>query len=213
MKPLLIIGSGDHAFVTEDIARALGRPSAGFVDAQPAAESHRGRVLGDLEQDRRWLASYGNADFVVAIGSNRHRASAFEVAIALGLTPTSLVHPSAMLLGGCSIGHGTQVCAAAVIGVEAEIGINVIVNTGATVDHHNQIGAHAFIGPGAHLAGRVQIGEGAHVGIGASVREGIVIGAWAVVAAGAAVVDDVPDGGRWAGVPARPMNSESVTGR
>lgn len=190
MKPLLIIGSGDHALVVADIAQALGRTSVQTVDPS-----------GDWA-----LSEYPDAEFVVAIGRNDVRARLFAAAIAVGLAPAPLVHPSAILLGRSVVGAGSQVCANAVVGVEARLGSDVILNTGATVDHHNRIGDHAFVGPGAHLAGRVTVGEGAHVGIGAIAREGITIGPGAYVAAGAVVVDDIPAGERWAGVPARRMH-------
>jgi sugar O-acyltransferase (sialic acid O-acetyltransferase NeuD family) len=189
MKPLLIIGSGDHALVVADIARAAGRDSV---------------RLADPEAD--WdLGERPDGEFVVAIGRNDLRARFYGAALALGLAPVTLVHPSAILLGGSAVGSGCQVCAGAVIGVEARVGTNVIVNTGATIDHHDQLGDHTFVGPGAHLAGRVTVGSSAHIGIGATVREGVTIGAAAYIAAGAVVIDDVPAGERWAGVPARPM--------
>jgi serine acetyltransferase len=54
----------------------------------------------------------------------------------------------------------------------------------------------------------VTVGEEAHVGIGAIAIERIEIGAGALVAAGAVVVEDVPAGGRVAGVPAREMRAQ-----
>jgi acetyltransferase-like isoleucine patch superfamily enzyme len=53
----------------------------------------------------------------------------------------------------------------------------------------------------------VTVGDGAHIGTGAVVLQGRTIGTGAVVAAGAVVLEDVPDGGRVAGVPARPIRS------
>jgi sugar O-acyltransferase (sialic acid O-acetyltransferase NeuD family) len=211
---LVIVGTGDHARVMADVARAAGRAVAGFI--RPGERSAAGDLdaidgvplLGALDGGEPRPNIEGEVEFVVAIGANRVRDQAFRRCLALGWQPVALVHPTAILLGGAHIAPGAQVCAAAVIGLAADIGANVIVNTAASVDHDGRVGDHAFIGPGARLAGRVTVEEGTHVGIGAVVREGCTIGAWSYVAAGAVVVDDVPGGIRVAGVPARLMDRQ-----
>jgi len=208
-SPLVIVGTGDHAHVILEALLAGGRTPSGFVEVDGAAvhgEHWCGmEVLGDLTAELGWRDERRPATFVVGIGDNVVRADAYDRALRAGLVPESVVHPTATLLGGCTIGAGSQICARAVVGVNATVGINSIVNTGATIDHDNVLGDHASVGPGAHLAGRVTVGSSTHVGIGASVNEGLAIGTHCLVAAGAAVVTDVPDGTRVAGVPARPM--------
>ena len=88
------------------------------------------------------------------------------------------------------------------------LGENVIVNTGARVDHDCLVDAHAHIAPGAILCGNVQIGKGAHIGTGANILPGKKVGAGSIVGAGAVVVDDVPPGITVVGIPARPLESK-----
>lgn len=199
MTDLVIIGTGDHARVALETAHALGIEVCGFVEPdehRPIANSMAGiPVLRRLDSHR----------FIVAIGDNRVRSRIYIGAIAAGNIPVTLVHPAAVVLGGAEIGHGTHICAAAVIGVDTRIGANVILNTAASVDHDNAIADHAFIAPGCRLAGRVTVDEGAHVGLGSTVVEGRRIGSWSFVAAGAVVTTDVSPSSRVAGVPARPM--------
>ena len=71
----------------------------------------------------------------------------------------------------------------------------------------SDLGEAAHVASGARLGGGVTVGDGAHVGTGAVVLQGRTIGTGAVVAAGAVVLEDVPDAGRVAGVPARPIRS------
>lgn len=212
MSRVIVVGTGDHARVVAELVAAAGHDLVAFVEPDtsrsPTALPGDVRVLRGLDPSG-WEVAHHDARFVVAIGSNEIRRDVHERCAETGLRPLSVVHPTAVLLGGASVDpDGAQVCAAAVIGVDARVGANVIVNTAATVDHDVVLEPHAFVGPGAHLAGRVHVGAEAHVGIGAIVREGITIGAGALVAAGAVVVEDVPPGTRVAGVPARPMDSK-----
>lgn len=212
MSGVLIVGTGDHARVVVDLVHAVGLRVSGHVEpAQERARAWRSDgsmvVLGALDDDLGWLGQLANVPFVVAIGANEVRRRAFERCRELGMEPVPVVHPTAALLGRAAVRPGAQVCAMATLGVDSSIGENVIINTAAVVDHDGVVEPHAFIGPGARLAGRVRVGAGAHVGIGAVIREGTMIGAGALVAAGAVVVEDVPEGARVAGVPARPMES------
>ena len=205
---VVIVGAGDHGRVMLELFRALGTEPAGFVEPRPSPDD-AGRsidglaVIGDLDAPAGWAMPAPT--FVVALGDNATRRDVFERCIALGLTPATAIHPRAVLLGGATVEPGAMVCAGAILGVGASVARNAIVNTGATLDHDNRIGAHAHVGPGAHLGGHVTVEEGAFVGIGAVVRDGRRIGDWAFVAGGAMVVQDVPDGSRVAGVPARAM--------
>lgn len=210
-RRLVIVGTGDHARVMIEAARAAGRDVAGVIDPSPASDASSTDVdgvpvIGRLYDESSW-ARVSQLSFVVAVGRNDVRMRLFRDCVARGWVPAPLVHPSATILAGARIEPGAQVCAGAVIGVAATVGPNVIVNTAAIIDHDNHISQHATVGPGARLAGRVRVGEGAFVGIGAIVREGITIGDWALVAAGAVVIRHVGSSDRVAGVPARAMSN------
>ena len=206
---LVVIGAGDHARIVLEGLEAAGRQVTGCVEVGGGVDPGRSvggvPLLGSLD-DAEWIDAHQVRSFIVALGDNRTRQSAFDRCLQRGLQPEVMIHPSATILGGAEVGAGSQVCAGAVVGVDARIGANAIINTLASVDHDDVIADHAFVAPGANLAGRVSVGAGARIGIGAAIREGIRIGEWATVAAGAVVIQDVPPHRRVAGVPARPMD-------
>jgi UDP-perosamine 4-acetyltransferase len=90
----------------------------------------------------------------------------------------------------------------AVINCHTSVGDNVLVNTGAVVEHDCRIDSHVHIAPGVTLGGGVSVASGCHVELGASVIQSVRLGVDSIVAAGAVVVEDVADGVMVAGVPA-----------
>lgn len=202
---LLIVGAGGHAKVVLEAALRLGFEIAGVV-GQPGKATE---LLGfPISNDMSGIDTDG---FIAATGDNASRALTYEACLAGGLTPMSVVHPSAIVGDRVTIGAGTFVAAGVVINVGAAIGENAVLNTGSTIDHDCRIGDHAHVGPGASLCGGVEVGNGALVGVGSSVVPCVRIGEWSVVGAGAAVVGDLPAEMIHAGVPARPVRA--VEGR
>jgi sugar O-acyltransferase (sialic acid O-acetyltransferase NeuD family) len=202
---LVIYGAGGHGKVILDAVLRSGRYRVvGLLDDDVAL--HGKTVLGIpvlggfSELDRRELRG---CQLVLAVGPNSKRRELRERLRPLGFTFACLVHPSAQIGEGVSLGVGTVALAGVVINAETSVGEHVIVNTGATIDHDCRIGDFAHISPGVHLAGDVRVGALAHVGIGACVIPGITIGEGATVGAGAAVVEDVAPGKTVGGVPAR----------
>lgn len=198
---LLVIGAGGHAKVVIDAALDAGFEIAGVV-GEPGGRSE---VLGlPVSHSCEGIAADG---FIVAIGDNAARSRAFEEHIAAGLTPISVIHPSAVISSRATIGAGTFAAAGAIVNVDAVIGLDAILNTGCTVDHDCVVGDHALIGPTASLCGGCRVGAGTLLGAGASLIPGTSVGDWSVVGAGSAVVTDIADRTVSAGVPARPLTA------
>jgi len=199
MATLILIGGGDHGRVVLEAIRAAGEHEvAGFVDSGRAAgETVDGVEVVGTDADLPRLRAEGATGCVVTIGSvgdAAPRVRAADAARAAGFAFVPVVHPSAIVCVGATIGEGAFVGPGAVVGTGASVGACAIVNSGAVVDHDCRIGAFAHVAPGAALSGRVTVGEGAHVGTGAAVMQGVEIGADAVVGVGSAVVRDVPSG-------------------
>lgn len=205
---IVIFGAGPHAKVVLDVLKRLKRYAVvGILDdsnSLKGAMRWGGKVMGGRDQFALLQAKRIRRMFV-AVGDNRQRQAVSEEAVKAGFEFVSVVHPSAVVGGGVTIGRGTLLAAGAVVNVDTVVGESVIVNTGATVDHDCRIGAYVHLSPGVHLAGNVTVGELAHLGIGAVVLPNLTIGRACVVGAGSVVLENVPDGAVVAGNPARPI--------
>ncbi|MXQ12903.1 acetyltransferase [Microvirga makkahensis] len=212
MKRVVCFGAGGHAKVVLD-ALALAFPAeevevAGLV--APSASTGPSLGYPHLGSDAALatiVAQRQLTHFIVGIGSVRGggtlRPKLFELALDAGLTPLTVIHPSATVARSASIGLGSVILAGAVVQPGVQLDSNVIVNTRASIDHDSRVGKHTHIAPGVTCSGNVSIGENSHIGTAATIIEGIAIGHAATIGAGAVVVRNCPDNATVYGVPAR----------
>ncbi|MDR3400912.1 MAG: acetyltransferase [Chthoniobacter sp.] len=209
MTRIVGIGAGGHAEVILDILQQSSELQVvALVDANP--KLHGSKVAGvpviggddqfaTLRAEGVTHAFFGIAGF----GANNIREQIFQRVSGAGFKFVNVVHPSAVVSKSAELGEGTVVFVHGAVNVGARVGVNVIINTAASVDHHCIVGDHSHLAPGARLAGGVRLGAGVQVGMGALIRENVTIGDHAVIGAGAIVLNDVPAGMRAFGVPAR----------
>lgn len=206
-RSLVIWGTGGHARVVADIVNLEQRYDIiGFLDdvREPGEETGfcAARILGGRAALPE-LARRGVDAVLIALGDPHDRLMLAELATSHGLPLAAAVHPRATVAGDVEVSPGSVVVAGAVVNPGVHMGLAVIINTLAGVDHGCVLEAGATICPGARLGGDVRVGRCAWVGIGATVRERIHIGEHAVVGAGAVVVRDVPPRAVVVGVPGR----------
>lgn len=205
--PIVVFGAGGHALVVADILNQMGQYRiVGFLDdvnlERHGATFAGASILGGSSKLKA-LRANGVAHAIVAIGHCSTRARIAEMLVLEGYDLASAIHPRAYIANAVEIGSGCVVAAQSVINPGSKLSANVIVNTGATVDHECKIGAAAHIGPGVHLAGKVDVGERAWIGIGCCISDNVSIGSDAYIGAGAAVVRNIPANMLAYGVPAR----------
>lgn len=194
---LLVVGAGGHAKVVVDAALQAGHDIACILGDEGGRTEILGLpvITGEVPRD---------VDrFIVAIGDNEARARRYAELVADGLTPASVIHPTAVIAETASVGPGCLVAAGVIVNPDARVAEDSILNTGCIVEHDCTVGAHTHLGPSSTLCGAVTTGEGVLLGVGASVVPGARIGAWSVVGAGAAVASDLGEHSVYAGVPAR----------
>jgi acetyltransferase-like isoleucine patch superfamily enzyme len=88
---------------------------------------------------------------------------------------------------------GLQRMRGTIVSQDAEFGVNVLVNTGAQIDHDCDIDDHCVIAPGAILCGGVELGAECFIGAGAIIVEGVKLDPGTFIPAGSLVVkqDDI----------------------
>lgn len=209
-RDIILIGGGGHAAVVADAARAAGRSIRGYVDMQGNGDPLLGAPCLGTDDALPHIAARGEVDLLIAVGSVRNdtlRSQLYERFLALGYGFATICHPSATLGTDVRLGAGSVVMAGAVLQVGSRTGVNVIVNTKASVDHHGLIGDHVHLGPGATLSGNVSVGARSLIGAGATVIQGVRIGADVTLGAGAVAVFNIPDGATGLGCPARVVST------
>jgi acetyltransferase EpsM len=211
MRPLVLIGGGEHANVLLDCARLQdpGRPVVGFIDPRPPLSSMSGAAglawLGGDDEGLR-LARAGTHEFLLAfggVGPNPQRRRITMGYEAAGARFATLIHPRATVAESAHIGEGTVIMAGAIVNPGAQIGRHCLINTGAIVEHDVRLGEHAVVGPGAIIGGGAEIGADSYLGLGSRVRDHIKVGRRVFLAMGAVLVESAPDDVVMWGVPAR----------
>jgi sugar O-acyltransferase (sialic acid O-acetyltransferase NeuD family) len=209
-EDLVIVGAGGFARETAAAVAAVNGQSPqwrllGFLDDNPALHgtTRSGQpVLGGTEL----LADLPDAHVLVCIVSPRAFTLRRDLADWLGIPDerfATVVHPSAQLAPGCSIGPGSVLLANVVLTADASLGRHVFVMPSTVITHDDVIEDYVTLTSGVRVSSVVTIGTGTYVGSGTLIREGVTIGPWSLVGMGAVVLRDVPGGQVWVGNPAR----------
>jgi sugar O-acyltransferase (sialic acid O-acetyltransferase NeuD family) len=211
--PVIVVGGGGHAKVLVSTLLLQRRRILGFVELKPLPPPLLGIAhLGDdsavflhRPDQVRLVNGVGSIDSTIS------RREVYEKFRGQQYIFETVIHPSAIIAAEVHIKDGVQVMAGVVVQPGSCLGANVIINTGARVDHDCWIDAHAHIAPGVTLSGDVHIGEGAHIGTGASIIQGVNVGVASIVGAGAVVIGDVPPGITVVGIPAGAVATRLAT--
>ena len=198
-RRLIILGASGHGKVAADIAIRCGYEEILFLDDNPEAMECLGwPVVGRVSE-----ADGYQGDFFVAIGNPTVRERIQNKLEGQGKNLALLIHPSAILGIGVTIGKGSILMAGVVVNPCAEIGKGCILNTAASVDHDCKVGDYVHVSVGAHIAGTVTIGAKTWIGVGAAVKNNVTIAQNCMIGAGATVVRSITEAGTYIGTPAR----------
>jgi sugar O-acyltransferase (sialic acid O-acetyltransferase NeuD family) len=116
-------------------------------------------------------------DFIVAVGKPSIKKNLVNKALQAGLKPSkTIIDPSAIILGGNSIGVGGVISPGCIVTTNIKMGDYVTLNLNTTVGHDTTIGDYCTTNPGVHISGQIEIGECNEFGTGCIVRDRLKIG-------------------------------------
>lgn len=203
-KPIIIIGNGGHASVLTEILLAQKHTIIGFTAPTIEDNAFNLTYLGTDEA----IESHNPSDIELVLGigtikPSKLREELFNSYNSKNYRFKSVIHSSATIASSVKLGQGVQIMAGAIIQTNTIIADNSIINTGALIDHDCHINAHIHIAPGTIISGGVCIQQGTHIGTGATIIQGIHIGSSCLIGAGAVVVNNIANGLKVVGVPAK----------
>lgn len=175
MKKLIVLGTGGHARSLEVL---LSPHELLFVG--PSGVTSDEEILKNFDVEEILIYN--------GIGVNgpklESRVLAYQKFKSKGFKFGVAVSDSAILKSNVQK-DGVQIFHNCYIGPKVSISENVVINTGAIVEHDTSIGESSFVGPGAILCGGVEIGAGVFIGAGAILLPMTVIPDGSIVPAGA----------------------------
>lgn len=209
-KKLLLFPFSGNAREAASVVEAINRQQEtwqllGFIDDNP--EKH-GLCFGayPVLGGREHLQRYPDA-FVLAVPGRPETFRQRQALIAsLELAPerfATLIHPSAAIGIGCTVGANTLLMANIVLTADVAVGRSVVILPNTVIGHDSRLGDYCLVGAGVSVSGGVTVGENCYLGSGARIIQEATIGARALVGLGAVVIKNVAAGSVVAGNPAR----------
>lgn len=201
MKTILV-GGGGHALSLLEILPNYGQIT-GYADIQQSNEM----PIPYLGTDEEVLAQYRPDEYdihVTLVYTSDINLSLRRKIIERyhGYSFHTFEAHTALVTAHTTIGDGCAIMERAVVN-RSVICKNVIINTGAIIEHGCQIGNNVFIGPGAIVCGGVSIGDNTLIGAGAVIRDDVAIASETVIGMGSVVTKSILQGGTFIGNPAK----------
>ena len=195
MKKVIIWGASGHAKVIRPILREQGFYVVALIDRDRSVKSFIPDCpLFQSDEDLPFTAN-DDVSFAIAIGGacGRDRMQIHDRLSRRGFYPVTLVHPTAWVAETARLKSGAQVLGMAAVSEEAQIGMQSIINTNASVDHECIIGQGCHIMPGATIAGCVELQDFVTIGSNATIFPRVKIGQGAIIGAGSVITKDVTE--------------------
>jgi len=210
MKKLLLFPFSGNAREAASVVEAINRRQKtwqllGFIDDDP--EKHGLRfgaypVLGGREHLQRHQDA-----FVLAVPGRPETFLQRRALIAsLKVAPerfASLIHPSAAIGIGCTVGSNSLLMANVVLTADVSLGQSVVILPNTVIAHDSTLGDYCLVGANVSISGGVTVGENCYLGSGARIIQEAAIGERSLIGLGAVVIHNVAAGSVVAGNPAK----------
>lgn len=157
---LLIIGAGQYGLVAREIALDMGRFSEiSFLD--DSYPSQNPAVIGTSRDLEKFAAQYRFG--FVAIGNPEVRRRLVESLVSCGVTPATLIHPTAYVSPSAKLEPGCCVEPLAVVQTDAALGTATFVASGAVVRHNAVVGEYCHVDCNAVVNSTANVPAGTHI--------------------------------------------------
>lgn len=209
--PILILGAGGHAKVIIDIISITNEYQIEAIIGQESEEkeSFYGYPVYKGDQYLEEFRERGIKKVAIGVGGyrdNNKRIHLFHQLQDMDFDIINIIHPSTIISKTTQMGLGIVIYPGVVINTDVHLGDNIIIASNSVIDHEAQIMNHVLISTGVNVGAGSIISEGALLAVGSSIIPRVKIGKNVLVAAGAVVVNDIPDGSKIFGIPAKIKN-------
>ncbi len=166
---------------------------------------HEGGSIRNIPiYNKEWLLEQKeNVVCCCAVGYPKERRKIQKELMGLGVQFANLIHPTAGMREGTSLGTGCIFYPHVGISVDCSIGDGVFLGDYVLIGHDAILQDYATCFPKAQISGKARIGQAAGIGAMAFVGEKIKVGAEAVVSPGSIVLANVKEGTHVIGNPAK----------
>lgn len=201
----IILGYSGHGIVVAEAAILQKLNLKSYAESEEKALNPFALTFAGNDADESFAFWNSKFKFILGVGNNRIRARLADAINRKGLDLATVIHPNCSISLLSNIGQGTFVARGVMVNPLCEIGANVILNTGSSIDHECKIHDNVHVAPNAVLAGNVTVENGVFIGANAVVKQGVVIGENAIIGAGAVIVKDVLPNTTMVGNPAKEL--------
>jgi sugar O-acyltransferase (sialic acid O-acetyltransferase NeuD family) len=205
---LIMLGGARHATSVFNVARSAGYEVAHIVDpGKRGTRLYDIEIIGTVEE----IDTPERFHFCIAVGDNHRREIVHEDLrrwLPAAIFPV-LIHASAVVSCGTSLGEGTVVMPGAIIGPNTTVGRFCILNTRCSIDHDGRMHDYSSLAPGVTGGGCVRIGARSAICIGATIKDDVEVGNDSVVGANSYLSRDLPEHKVAYGTPAKVVRSRA----
>jgi len=210
-RPLIILGSGPHAYEMADIVRQINAlaPTWELLGCL-VAEDRAGEAASCAERGLPVLGTYAEAErYGDVVFAPEYGCGA---PLALLERAVSLVAPSAFVAGTAQLGGGSVVYPHCFVGHKALLGERVFVLAGSVINHDDVLEDDVTVCSGVTLAGFVHVEAECYLGQGSTIRQYLRIGRGSLIGMGSVVIADVAPNSVMVGNPAHRLRDRNPQG-
>ena len=188
-KPIILFGAGGHCLsCIEIIESGLEYEIVALLENNESGARYGYNVY----QEDEYIESLSlkSQSALIAVGQIKNhlpRKNLYAKLEKFGFQLPVIKAFSSLVSNRSSIDQGTIVMHGVKVNASAQVGCNVILNTGCIIEHGVKIGDHCHISTGAIINGDASIGDHCFIGSGSVIHDGVTIAENDIIPAGSVI--------------------------